>query len=432
MSQKRKGNLIKSYPVQNGTNGHTESNIQVYGYRWAVLFGYAVITAIICIQWLTFAPIAREAKLFYNVSAFQIDLLSMVFLAVFIVMAIPASYVIDTYGIRKGVGFGAALTGIIGLIKGAYASDYSIMIACQFGLAVAQPFIINAATKVSVLWFPINERATAVALGTLAQFVGIIIVMICTPILIQTSSGLNIPSAIMTYGIASSIGAVIFFLLVREKPPTSPSTHGEDARISVLEGLRHILKLKDMQKMILLFFIGLGIFNALSTCIDQICELKGLNIDQSGLVGGVMLISGILGGVILPPLSDKIQKRHPFMILAMAGFIPGIAILTFSNNFNILLIGSFLIGFFLLGVGAPVGFQYCAEVTSPAPESSSQGLLLLIGQVSGIAFIVGMNIFGMLEFMKIFLILAILNVGLTFMLKESPMMNPSSSKTESH
>jgi hypothetical protein len=44
----------------------------------------------------------------------------------------------------------------------------------------------------------------------------------------------------------------------------------------------------------------------------------------------------------------------------------------------------------LLSAG-PLGFQYGAEVAYPAPEGTSNGLLLLMGQISGIAFILGMD-----------------------------------------
>ncbi|EPG72918.1 transporter, major facilitator family protein [Leptospira fainei serovar Hurstbridge str. BUT 6] len=410
-----------------------DNQVKVYGYRWVVLALYSLITAIIQIQWLTFASIARDAKQFYGVTSFEIDLLSMIFLAVFVLMAIPASYIIDTYGIRIGIGIGAAVAGSLGLLKGLYAENFKVVVACQIGLAVAQPFIINAVTKVSVLWFPINERATAVALGTLAQFVGIIIVMIGTPLLIGGDQPeiSRIPEAVLIYGIASFIGAALFLIFIKEKPLTSPSIHGEDTRIKVFAGLKHILGQKDMRKALLLFLIGLGIFNALSTCIDQICESKGLNVEQTGLVGGVMLISGIIGGVIFPPISDAIGKRQPFLIVSMIGFLPGILLLTFGTEYSVLLIGSFLIGFFLLGAGAPIGFQYCAEITSPAPESSSQGLLLLIGQISGIAFIVGLNVIGSLEFMKVFVALSLFNIILTFFLRESPMMDWSAKEKSS-
>ena len=49
-----------------------------------------------------------------------------------------------------------------------------------------------------------------------------------------------------------------------------------------------------------------------------------------------------------------------------------------------------VLGFFLLSSG-PIGFQYGAEITYPASEGTSNGMLILMGQISGIAFIFGMD-----------------------------------------
>ena len=322
------------------------------------------------------------------------------------------------------MGIGAILTGIFGLMKGFFPGDYTLVVIAQTGLAVAQPFIINAATKVAAQWFPLLERALAVGIATLAQFIGIIIVMVASPLMIKTEiSGVyDLSSMLMTYGLISCAGAVILLIFLREKPPTPPEIVEQKENLSVAENLRQILHQPDMKYLFPIFFIGLGLFNAISTCIDQICQTKGLTMDQTGIIGGIMLVAGIIGALILPVLSDKLKRRKAFICMAMAGATPGIAGLAFFTQFSFLLIASFLLGFFLLGAGAPVGFQYCAEVTRPAPESISQGLLLFTGQVSGILFIVFMNLVGTTPAMVIFIGLALVNILLTLGLKESKMI----------
>ncbi|MBN1534898.1 MAG: MFS transporter [Spirochaetes bacterium] len=398
-----------------------KAGYRVYGYRWVVLAVYFLITVVIQMQWLSFAPIAREARVAYGVTAFQIDLLSMIYMGVFLIVCFPASYLIDRYGIRIGVGIGAILTGIFGLIKGVGGSSYAVVVAAQTGLAVAQPFILNSVTKVAVHWFPINERATAVGLATLAQFVGIITVMIATPFLIVRSGvTYSLGSMLMIYGAISAASALLLLIFMRESPPTPPGDEGIVARMASKDALRHILANRDMRLVLLLFFIGLGMFNAISTCIDQICEAKGLSVQQTGMVGGMMLIAGTLGGILLPPLSDRLRKRKPFILLAMVMMTPGLAGLTFADSYGLMLASSAVLGFFLLGAAAPVGFQYSAEVSYPAPESLSQGIILFAGQISGILFIVGMNGAGMIPFLIVFLALAAMNIVLSFALNESP------------
>ena len=48
----------------------TEPKYQVYGYRWVILIVYFLINLIIQVQWLTFAPIAREARTVYAALGF--------------------------------------------------------------------------------------------------------------------------------------------------------------------------------------------------------------------------------------------------------------------------------------------------------------------------------------------------------------------------
>ena len=78
------------------------------------------------------------------------------------------------------------------------------------------------------------------------------------------------------------------------------------------------------------------------------------------------------------------------MILSVVGAIVGLTGVTYATSYWLLLVSAAILGFFLLSAG-PIGFQYGAEVTYPAPEGTSTGLLLLMGQISGIIFIFGMD-----------------------------------------
>jgi len=48
------------------------------------------------VLWITFAPITSAAAAFYHTSDLMIGLLSMVFMVVFIIIFLPAAYLIDT------------------------------------------------------------------------------------------------------------------------------------------------------------------------------------------------------------------------------------------------------------------------------------------------------------------------------------------------
>ncbi|MFN2146522.1 MAG: MFS transporter, partial [Anaerolineales bacterium] len=88
-----------------------------------------------------------------------------------------------------------------------------------------------------------------------------------------------------------------------------------------------------------------------------------------------------------------------------------------------ILISSLFFGFFLLRAG-PIGFQYGAELTYPAPEGASNGMMLLVGQISGIAFILALDAFKSPETgtmtapLAVMIGLMVISIFLTTLLKE--------------
>lgn len=144
-----------------------EAKSKVYGYRWVVLIVFMFLNAVLQMQWLIFAPIAKAAQSFYGTSTVGIDMFAMIYMGMLVIMFLPGVYIVNTYGVRIGVGIGAVLVGVFGLLKGVYGANYTMACISQFGLAAAQPFIICAITAVAARWFPINERATACGLASL-------------------------------------------------------------------------------------------------------------------------------------------------------------------------------------------------------------------------------------------------------------------------
>jgi hypothetical protein len=86
-----------------------------------------------------------------------------------------------------------------------------------------------------------------------------------------------------------------------------------------------------------------------------------------------------------------------------------------------------VLGFFLLSAG-PVGFQYGAEITYPASEGTSNGMLLMMGQVSGIAFIFGMDSMkssqtgSMTRSLVVLIILMVLSILMSLRLSEAAIL----------
>jgi MFS family permease len=407
-----------------------KTDFKIYGIRWMMLTVYMVMVAVNQLLWITFAPITGEATKYYAVSDLRIGILSMCFMIVYIVVSIPASWVIDKFGIRIGVGIGAAFTGVFGLVRGFAGTDYNWLLIAQIGIAVGQPFILNAITKLAARWFPMEERATAAGLGTLAMYLGILLGMTLTPYLII---GSGIGGMLYIYGIISILTSVLFIVLIKEGPPTAPCLPEQEERSLVYDGFKQTLRTKDFIILMIIFFIGLGVFNAVTTWIEDILRPRGFSATQAGITGGLMIVGGIIGALFIPILSDKYKKRTPFIIIALVGATLGLTGITFATTYWLLLTSGAVLGFFLLSSG-PICFQYGAEITYPASEGTSNGMLLLMGQVSGIAFIFGMDSLkssatGSMTRSLVFLIaLMVLSILMSVRLKESVILSKEEDK----
>ncbi|MBK9925139.1 MAG: MFS transporter [Anaerolineales bacterium] len=352
------------------------NNYKLYGYRWVVLAVFMFINLTIQMLWITYAPITGPAAKFYGVTDLEIGFLAMTFMIAFIPLSIPVSWVIDTYGFKLAVSIGAVLMGVFGLLRGLAGTNYSLVLWSTIGIAASQPFLLNAWTKVPANWFAIEERATAVGIVTLGNLIGTALGLVLTPILIET---ISIPTVQLIYGGIAAFSSVLFILLARETPPTPPGPDGSEVRALMLDGLKHAIKVRPFWFSLVVSFIGLGVFNGVTTWIEAMIRPRGFTPTDAGTLGALMIVGGVIGAVVIPALSDKQHRRQRYLYVAFIGAIPGMIGLTFATTSWLLFTSAFAMGFFLVSA-MPIAMQYAAEITYPTPEGTSNGLMQLTGQ----------------------------------------------------
>ena len=355
-----------------------EKTYRLYPYRWVVLAVFMFINLTVQILWISFAPITGPAAQFYGVTDLQIGYFAMSFMLAFIPLSIPVSWAIDTYGFRPTVSLGVILMGVFGILRGLAGANYTLVLLATIGLAVSQPFLLNAWTKVPAQWFSIEERATAVGMVTLSNLVGTALGMVLTPALIESMS---IPNVQLLYGAIAALSALLFLVFAREKPATPPCPQGQEVRALMLDGLKHALKVRDFWLYLVVSFIGMGIFNGVTTWVENIVRPRGFTPADAGTLGALMLVGGVVGAVLIPPISDRMHRRKRFILLGFVLAVPGLLGLTYATSAWLLFASAFALGFFLVSA-SPIGMQYAAEITHPTPEGTSNGLIQLFGQAS--------------------------------------------------
>jgi FLVCR family MFS transporter 7 len=395
------------------TNG--DPTYKVFKSRWTTLALLIPIIVASELFWLTFAPIESAAKEFYNTSTFNISLFSLSYMLMYIIFTMPASFVIERFGYKTSVVIGAALTVVFGAARYFFAESFIIVLISQFLLAAGQPFLVNISTKVPANWFPVNERSTASGLLVMAQYLGFIGAMILSTVLIDLISIKDILGIYALFALLSAIPA----LFAKEKPPAAPGPEAPKESMD-FASMRKLFRSRHFLPVLIISFIAMGLFNTLMTKVDQIFSPKGAD---AGLIGAIFVISGIIGAVALPIISDKVRKRVPFFItgvVLIALLFGGITALT---GFGVLAALAAILGFAVMGM-APILFQHGAEVAYPVQEGASFGTIMLMGQISGILFVVLFEVIqeaagGVLWPMLFLVVLALLQIPAAASMKES-------------
>ena len=361
-----------------------EQNFKLYPYRWVVLAVFMLINVMVQVLWICYAPIASSAAASYGVKREDVDMLANIFLLVYLPVAFPAAWAIDYFGFKKDVGFGATLMAVFGLLRAFFPYNYTVALIGSIGIAVGQPFLLNAFTKLAAQWFPQKQRATITGIVFLAMFVGIGLGEALGPGLL---SAFQFKGMEMLYGVATLIAVALFLVFARSKPPTPAGPAEDEARALVLDGLKRILKQREVYFLSLALFLGSGIVNTVFTLIDGFGKEKGLTTEQGVTLTVALLAAGIVGSIILPMFSDTIRRRKPIILLGIFGAVPATLCLAMGKGFNFEVICTIVLGFCITGA-TPVAYQYGAEITHPAPEGTSNGIFAVVVQASGLIIVI--------------------------------------------
>ena len=394
----------------------TEGQYEVTSYRWVVLGVFIFIGLLTQLLWINFASINLASRTYYGVTTDDIDFLSLIFMLVYLVLAIPSSWVIDTKGFKVGASIGAILTGVFGLLRIFAGTDYTLVFIFQTGIALGQPFVLNSISKISAQWFPEGERAIATGLGTMSLFIGITLGMLLPPLLLGAG---GVATVVMVTGILAVVGMALFLVFAKEKPIKPPGPAATEEKTFVWEGIKKLLRNRDFLILMTLFLIGMGGFNAIATFIEPIIGIRG----DPGLIGAIIVVGGIFGALVMSALSDKYRKRKIFIVIAMVATVPLLLGVTYITIFALLIAVACIFGFFLMS-SLPIGLEFAAEQTAPIPEGSSNGLLMLMGNLGGIIFIIAFLDFNASNIFIGMIILAVLFAiafVLCLTLKERPL-----------
>ena len=352
------------------------SNPSASSQRWVVLAGYALLVASTQLLWITFAPITNESAKVLHTSVENIGWLSAIFQFVYIVLALPTGRWLDRR-FPWALGAGAIATALGGLLRLIDPTNFGLQLAAQAIVAIGQPLVLNALTKLAAMHFPREEQATAISIGSASIFIGILLATFSGPALFN-AGGLRLVFAIQA--IPAVIAAAWVILSLRVPARADAQDSPEDLSLGWLR--RDPL----MWKLAGLLFIGFGFFIALSTWLEAILKFFGVGSVESGNLLGVMTFGGIVGSAVLPPVIAARDRRREMLLVAL--IVAGAALVALVVRHDSIWLGATLglAGFFILST-LPVVLDWSDRHVGVGRQGAAVGFLMLAGNAGGLVLV---------------------------------------------
>ena len=250
--------------------------------------------------------------------AFGIDMatagwLSSLFSLVGIVMAIPASIVLNKLGPKKG-GIIALVCAVIGSIIGVMTTSIPVLMASRVVEGVGVGLMSVIGPSIIAMWFPETKRGLPMSIWAAYQM-GAQAIMFFLGGVLTTNFGWQ---GMWWFGLASCVVPLVFYVLCVKSPrPEDSYADVESEDVSLAEGMKSPYAW-IMSAVTMLFCIGcFGFVNWIATCWSQIFDMSE---GDANMWVGYFSLGGVVAAIIVGALLNKIRNRKMFGAIALALF----------------------------------------------------------------------------------------------------------------
>jgi MFS family permease len=373
-----------------------EIEYQVYGYRWVVTTVFGLILLVQAWLWISFAPIETQVEHALGVGTTAVRLLALVGPFMFIFVSTFAGSLSDNRGWKFSAGVGVAMLMVAGVVKAVTphlissgTGQYWVYFFMQILGGTGSAFALANLSKMPIKWYPEKQRALGNGLTTMMMYLGTAIGLPLVTIVANVKkeapqavaqAGLN--RVLLVVGIATVIAGVLFYALAKEEPPTPAGPIPEVENIPLKESFPILMRSASFRALCVVSLAGYGIYIGLTVTMEKIIGFHGFSTGFASIVAAVITLGGIVGAGLLPPYSEKVGLRKPFLIIAGAVAIPTTLIIAYVGNRPMDVTSGVLLGFFLLPA-LPITFTMVGEMKEIGPRlaATAVGTLLAVGSI---------------------------------------------------
>lgn len=258
-----------------------------------------------------------------SLSSIQMGLIFSAFGWTYSILQIPGGITVDLVKARTLYPFILVMWSIATLIQG-MVSSFTALIGCRMAIGVFEAPSYPCNNKIITTWFPENERASAIAVYTSGQFIGLAFLM---PLLAIIQNYFGWRGLFIISGIIGILWAIVWYIFYRD-PHEHPTINKQELSL-ITDNNSSKTNAKDRKKNSFTRAEFISVFSSKKLWgiyIGQFClggtlmffltwfptylvEYRGLDFIQSGFLASVPFLAAFCGVLISGFSSDYLVRK---------------------------------------------------------------------------------------------------------------------------
>jgi MFS family permease len=320
----------------------------------------------------------------FQINAVELGNLTASYFYAYLLLQIPAGILLDRFGPRKTTTLAILLCSTGSLL---FAHSSSFLIACiaRFITGFGAAFAVVNCLKLIANWFEPKRFALMTGLMMTMAMLGAVGGQAPLSAFIQK---VEWRQATEILGLVGFVLAMLFWLIVRDRPKEDKEEHNSLNRTSVISGLKNIFK--NPQSWWLSLYSGFAfapvmVFGGLWG-VSFIEEAFDAPSHLGAQMVSLIFIGFAAGSPFFGWLSDRIEKRHPIMVFGTLLSLISICLVIYLPNIPIALASILLFGFGFFISGFLLCFTMIREINLAFLAATATGFMnafdALIGALS--------------------------------------------------
>ncbi len=278
-------------------------------YRWHMLLGIVLVSLFVSGICMAVMPaLFDEIEEELNLTHAQIGIIWSAAALGGLLTAIPGGVLGDRFGVKRVVAVGIVVSTISCALRAILPGFGGLVLAMLlFGMAMG--FLYPNIQKAVGMWFGPDELGKALGAIIVGGAAGFSVALMAAAAISDALGGWK---NVMWLTAAISLGTLfVWMALARDRPVTSYDSPTQG--LSVREGLRRVLRVRDLWFLALMLLCIQGVAMAAVGLLPETLEDRGMSATMAGIYVSISTWTVMVFNIIGPYFSDRFGLRKPFI-----------------------------------------------------------------------------------------------------------------------